>query len=249
MNTMRSYKDILYKEGLCLDVHLPEVDEFDVFVYFHGGGLCEGSRKGVEVFATTLAKRGIATVSVEYSMYPDAKYPDFIVDSADSIRWVKDNLSTYGKVGKVYVGGSSAGAYISMMLCFDKRYLLNAGVQPDYIDGYIHDAGQPTVHFNVLVEHGLDGKRVLVDERSPMYFVGTDESYPPMLYIVANQDMPGRYEQTMLMINTLSRFGHADKTKLVVMDGRHCSYTKRADDNGEGVLANLILEFVEEKIK
>lgn len=71
---MKSIYDLAYKENLLLDLHLPENDEFDLFVYFHGGGLSAGKRGGVEVFAKTLAKRNIATATVEYRMYPDAKF-------------------------------------------------------------------------------------------------------------------------------------------------------------------------------
>ena len=245
---MRSIFDLAYKENLFLDLHVPESDSFDLFVYFHGGGLKNGRRGGVEVFAKTLAKRNIATATVEYRMYPDAKFPDFIVDCADSIRYLKDNISQYGKCGKIYVGGSSAGGYLSMMLCFDKRYLNAVGLEPTDIDAYIHDAGQPTSHFNVLKELGKDSKRVIVDETAPMYFVGLEETYSLMLFIVSDNDMFGRYEQTMLMVKTLEHFGHADKVQTQVMNGKHCAYVYKADEDGEGILAKVILSYLE-KIK
>ena len=242
---MKSFFDIKYKENLHLDLHLPESGEFDLFVYFHGGGLSAGKRGGVEVFAKTLADRNIATATVEYRMYPDAKFPDFIEDCADSIRWLKDNISQYGKCGKIYVGGSSAGGYLSMMLCFDKRYLNTVGLEPTDIDAYIHDAGQPTSHFNVLKEMGRDSKRVIVDETAPMYFVGMEDTYAPMLFIVSDNDMFGRYEQTMLMVKTLEHFGHKDNIDTRVMNGKHCAYVYKADEDGEGILAKVILSFLE----
>lgn len=242
---MKSIFDIPYKESLCLDLHLPESDEFDLFVYYHGGGLCKGGKGKVEVFAETLAKRNIATASVEYRMYPDAKFPDFIVDCADAVRWLKDNISQYGKCGKIYVGGSSAGGYLSMMLCFDRRYLNAVGLNPTDIHAYIHDAGQPTSHFNVLKELGRDSKRVIVDETAPMYFVGMEETYAPMLFIVSSNDMFGRYEQTMLMVKTLEHFGHKEKVYTQVMNGKHCAYVYKTDEDGEGVFAKVILSFLE----
>ena len=93
---MISKYDLEYKNGLFIDLHLPDSSDFDVFIYFHGGGLTSGSRKGVEKFAKTLAKRNVATASVEYRMYPTAKFPDFIVDAADSVKWVKENIACYG---------------------------------------------------------------------------------------------------------------------------------------------------------
>ena len=241
---MRSINDIIYKDECMLDLHLPESDNFDVFIYFHGGGLCEGNRKGVEVFAKTLAEQNIATASIEYRMYPDAKFPDFIEDCAASVAWLKKNISSYGNAKRFFVGGSSAGGYISMMLCFDDRYFAAVGMKPTDIDAYIHDAGQPTSHFNVLKELGKDPKRLIVDETAPMYFIGMNEKYSPMLFIVSDNDMPCRYEQTMLMIKTLEHFGHVDNVKLTVMNGGHCEYVYKADENGDGALANIIIPYI-----
>ncbi len=38
---MINHFDLEYKDKLYLDLHLPESDSFDLFVYFHGGGLCQ----------------------------------------------------------------------------------------------------------------------------------------------------------------------------------------------------------------
>ena len=242
---MKSIYDIKYKNGLCLDIHLPEGEDYDLFVYFHGGGLVKGKRGGVEVFAQTLAKRGIATASVEYRLMPSAEFPDFIEDSADAIRWLVDHAQDYGRLNRIFVGGSSAGGYISMMLCFDERYLARVGMKPTDIAAYIHDAGQPTAHYNVLKSRGIDPKRVIVDEIAPLYFVGMAERYSPMLFIVSDNDMVGRYEQTMLMVKTLCHFGHGDSVSLRVMNGKHCEYVYKADENGEGVLGVEILAFLD----
>ena len=237
--------DIKYKDDLMLDLFLPESEEFDLFVYIHGGGLVEGGRKNVDVFAKTLAKRNIATASIEYRMYPDAKFPDFIEDCAYSVKWLRDNISEYGKCNRIFVGGSSAGGYLSMMLCFDKSYFEAVGMKPTDIAAYIHDAGQPTSHFNVLKELGKDSRRVIVDETAPMFFVGMDEEYAPMLFIVSDDDMFARYEQTVLMVKTLEHFGHTEKVGFELKHGDHCRYVYEADENGEGKFANIMLEFLE----
>ena len=237
--------DIAYKDDLMLDLFLPESAEFDLFVYIHGGGLVEGGRKRVDVFAKTLAKHNIATASIEYRMYPNAKFPEFIEDCAYAVRWLRDNISEYGRCKRIFVGGSSAGGYLSMMLCFDKRYFEAVGMKPTDIAAYIHDAGQPTSHFNVLKELGKDSRRVIVDETAPMFFVGMDGEYSPMLFIVSDDDMFARYEQTVLMVKTLEHFGHAEKVGFELKHGDHCRYVYEADENGEGKFANIMLEFLE----
>ena len=244
---MRTVLDIEYKEGLAIDLYLPDEGEvFDLFVYFHGGGLEKGSRRGMRPFAEPLAARGVATASVEYRMYPDAKFPDFIVDCAEAVAYMKAHIGEYGQCRRLYVGGSSAGGYLSMMLCFDRRYLEAVGMKPTDVDAYIHDAGQPTSHFNVLKFGGVDSRRVIVDETAPMYFVGMDEEYSKMLFIVSDEDMFARYEQTLLMVKTLEHFGHKDNVRLSYQHSKHCKYVNKIDEAGESVFANIIMGFLEE---
>lgn len=246
---MKVYSDIVYKavgdENLALDLYLPDQSPFKTFVYFHGGGLEGGDKGGAKPFAEYLCRHGIAVVSVDYRMYPTAKYPDFIEDCARSVRWTLDNIGAYGENQGVYVGGSSAGGYLSMMLCFDSRWYDLVGVNPGDIAGYLHDAGQPTNHFNVLRERGVDSRRVMIDDSAPLYHVGEAESYPPMRFIVSDNDMVNRYEQTMLMLGTLRHFGY-DQSKIshVVMHGGHCEYNAKIGEDGLPVFGKLIKDFI-----
>ena len=153
-------------------------------------------------------------------------------------------MSRYGKVKNIFVGGSSAGGYLSKMLCFDKRWLAPYGIKPTDIAGFYHDAGQPTCHFNVLRERGIDSRRVIVDDSAPLYHIGEDSGYPPMLILVSDHDMENRYEQTMLLISTLKHFGHTDTVTLKIMHGTHCSYVDALDQDGESVLGKAVLDFV-----
>ncbi len=241
---MRNICDLEYKQNLFIDLHLPDNDNFDLLVYFHGGGLVSGTRKDADVFVETLAKNNIATASVEYSLYPNAKFPDFITDCAQAVKWLKENICRYGKCNRLFVGGSSAGGYISMMLCFDEKYLKEVGVLATDIAGYIHDAGQPTTHFNVLKEFGMDGKRIVVDETAPLYYVGLSERYAPMVFIISDNDMFGRHEQTMLILKTLEHFGHKDKVFLEILSGKHYEYVGKQDENKESVFGNVISKYI-----
>lgn len=237
------YSDIGHPAQM-LDLYLPDCEEFPVFIYFHGGGLEAGSKEYVEL-AETLTAQNIALVSANYRMYPTAVFPEFIRDAAAAVAWTYKNINNYGKCTKFYVGGSSAGGYISMMLCFNKAYLAPYGINPADIDGFIHDAGQPTSHFNVLREKGIDSRRVIVDETAPMYFIGLEPEYAPMLFIVSDHDMENRYEQTMLMLSTLKHFRYDEsKIALKVMHGNHCHYCGTADENGNNMLGTIVYDYI-----
>ena len=243
---MRVLQDISYGPA-SLNLYLPEEGKAGAaFLYFHGGGLEKGDKGAAESFAPMLTEAGVAVVSANYRMYPTAHYPDFIEDAADAVAWTLQHAAEYGCGGPLYVGGSSAGGYLSMMLCFDRRYLAARGVAPDRIAGYIHDAGQPTCHFNVLRERGLDTRRVIVDESAPLWHVGLGEVYPPMLFIVSDQDMENRYEQTVLMLSTMRAFRlDMDRVKLKVMHGGHCHYLGRKDEQGRNLFGAMALGFIQ----
>ena len=242
---MNVSNDIPYGDldGQRLDLYLPAHAK-STFVYFHGGGLDRGDKDGSIYFAPYLAERGIAVVTANYRMYPNAKYPDFIEDAATVVAWAHAYMRRELGCERMYVGGTSAGGYLSMMLCFDRRYLDAVGIDPSCVSGYFFDAGQPTVHFNVLRERGVDSRRVIVDEAAPLYYVGMEASYPPMRFIISDNDIKGRYEQTMLMRSALSNFGYSDVDH-VLMHGTHCQYWNQADENGESRLGKLILDFIQ----
>ena len=248
---MRHIKDISYSKSghasQVLDLYLPDEKSFASFVYFHGGGLENGDKEKAEssLMANYLTQHGVALATANYRLYPEAKYPEFIEDAANAVAWVKQHIGEYGGGDRIYVGGSSAGGYLSMMLCFDAHYLALHGIDPVSLGGFVHDAGQPTKHFNVLRECGLDTRRVIVDETAPLYHVGKAPSYPPMLFIVSDNDMQNRYEQTMLMRSTLLHFGHPqDRMLLKVMHGGHCSYVKQIDENGDSLFGKLVMDFI-----
>ena len=250
---MQVITDITYNcHDQKLDLVLPDSKCFNaVFIYFHGGGLTAGKKNPNAKYATYLAANNIAVATANYRMYPDAKFPDFIEEAADCVAWVKDNIGNYGTCDKIFVGGSSAGGYLSMMLCFDERYLGKHGIKPTDLAGFYHDAGQPTSHFNILKERGLDSRRLIVDETAPLYFIGHNgNDCPPMFFLVSDQDIENRYEQIMLTLSTLKHFNY-DMNKIghKVQHGTHCHQVGAVDELGESVFGKLILSFIKDVLK
>ena len=243
MKEIRNVEYFTDNEAQKLDILLPDGEATSVFLYFHGGGLESGDKNFADKFASYLTDRGIAVVSANYRMLPDYHYPDFLYDSAlavdYTVKYAKENLG----LDKIYVGGSSAGGYISMMLCFDKRYLDSVGLDNSVIAGYLHDAGQPTAHFNLLKDRGLDSRRVIVDDTAPLYYIGLEKEYPRMRFIVSDNDMNNRYEQTMLTLATLSLFGYSNYDH-TVMHGTHCEYCFKTSEDGQSVFGKMIVDFI-----
>ena len=252
---MRVYKDIQYAEGGVsaqrLDMYLPDGEGFPTIVFFHGGGFEKCDKAGGE-FATLskyFTERGIGLISANYRMYPDARFPDYIEDGAACVAWAKEHIGSYGGSGKLIVGGSSAGGNMSMLLCYDKRYLGKYGIDPLDIAAYLHDAGQPTVHFNVLREDGIPRYNCRVDERAPLYYVGMAKEYAPQQIFVADNDIKCRYEETMLLVRTFEALKYdMSKVKLEYMRGySHTAYLGAVDESGESIFGKLVCEFLKEQ--
>ncbi len=246
---MRVLKDIKYSdighERQILDLYLPDTEKFPVFIYIHGGGIVEGD-KTVFRYINQLVEKGIAVVSANYRLYPTAKFPEFIEDAAAAVAWTKKNISNYGETLGFYICGSSAGGYITEMLCFDKKYLGIHNIDSDSINGYFFDAGQPTTHFHVLKEKGLSTRKIVIDESAPLYFVDSGRNLPPIKIIVSDNDMANRLEQTQLLVSTLKHFGY-DMNKVdfqIIKNSTHCAYLNKLDEKGESVFAKMIYDFI-----
>ena len=244
---MRTYQNIAYGKlpEQLVDLYLPDSQEFDLLVWFHGGGLESGSRE-LPLITEQLIQNGIGMASVEYRMYPAAHYPDFIFDAAASVQFVQKNIGSYGSLGKFYVGGSSAGAYLTMMLCVNPAYLRNAGVDPMTIDCFASDSAQVTTHFNVLRERGIDSRAERIDEAAPLYYVSEDLKFTRLFMVSYTNDMPCRPEQNMLMYKAIKRLTPNADVRYVQLNGLHTQGTYQKNENGTYDFVDSFLEFIRE---
>ena len=257
---MKFYSDIVYlpeaPEMCRLDIWAPEHARA-AYLYLHGGGITHGDKctERTRPMFESLASEGIAVFSANYRFLPvtdhdsaprrtpvdskenDVDYPVFIEDCAAAFRFMMTEGRKYCSFDRAYIGGSSAGGYITMMLCFDRRFLASEGYDSFRdVAGYIPDAGQPTTHFHMLELRGESDLRVMVDETAPFWYL--DHRYegkngepepadlPRLLFFTAENDMPGRVEQNALFVKTLINFGYpAEKIMSRQMTGYgHCKY-------------------------
>lgn len=235
-----------------MDLFLPDEAPKAFVVWFHGGGIEGGTRRDNAFLAEPLTKRGIALSLPSYRLFPTAKYPEFLIDAANAVKKtleIRDETAARhpGNAIRVIAGGSSAGAYLTMMLCFARRYLAEVGLVPEKIDGWLFDAGQPTTHFNVLKYCGDDPKRIVADEAAPIYHVTDARPGKPVSILCADQDMPSRRTQNLLFVETLLRFGwNPSLVEMETLNGyTHCGYDAAFDADGRYVLENRILRLLD----
>ena len=242
---MRIIKDLQYNgfENSYLDLYLAESQAFDTLIWFHGGGLESGSRKDI-LFAEDLTKMGITVVSVEYRMYPSAKFPEFLEDCARAVKFTLDHIGDYGDTKRFFISGQSAGAYITMMLCFNPDYLLQAGVDRSLISGYISDSAQVTTHFNVLRERGIDPRLERIDDAAPLYYLSENSQFGNLLLIYYTEDMPCRPEQNKLFYKSVKRLCPDQRIVLKELPGTHINGSINRNQTGTFDFNDALLKFM-----
>jgi acetyl esterase/lipase len=90
-----------------------------VIVYIHGGAWTKGAgHKGNNVpMPYMLAEQGWVGVSINYRLFPDNVFPTYIIDCKRALRWVKENIESYGgDPNFIVVSGGSAGGHLAALL-------------------------------------------------------------------------------------------------------------------------------------
>jgi acetyl esterase/lipase len=172
-----------------LDVCRPAgAETAPVVVFFYGGAWRGGNKELYRFAAKALARRGYVAVVPDYRVYPQARYPDFLEDGALAVRWVKDNIASFGgDPQKVFLKGHSAGAHIAAMLSIDARWLAGVGLHPGRdIAGLIGLAGpydyMPLRNETLKVIFGGADR----PETQPIFHVSSGA--PPALLVTGDRD-------------------------------------------------------------
>lgn len=247
---MKVIEDIRYgnEEDDFLDIFCPDGDVSEILIWFHGGGFEGGNRKN-PAFAGDLTEKGIMVVSVEYRLYPKAVFPEFITDCARAVRYIIDHVAAKEKGKRVFVSGQSAGAYITLMLAFNRKYLEDAGVNRDVIAGFISDSSQTTTHFNILRERGIDTRLERIDEAAPIYYISEDSDFKNLLMIYYTDDMPCRPEQNRLFYKSVKRIRPDQRVEIVELPGGHCNGSSNRNENGLFDFNQAVLTFIKNENK
>ena len=103
-----------------------------VLVYFHGGGLVEGSGSVAVYDGTNLAAAGVVAVTINYRLgvFGFLSHPELsaesehhasgnygILDCVEALTWVRQNIAAFGgDPARVTIAGQSAGAWIVHVL-------------------------------------------------------------------------------------------------------------------------------------
>lgn len=136
----REGRGLAYGEGerRRLDVYAPPAaGTAPVAVFLYGGSWDSGRRGDYGWAGQAIAAQGFVTVVPDYRVYPETRFPGFVEDCAQAVRWVVDNIARYGgDPSRIVLIGHSAGAYNAAMLALDARFLRAAGVDPRVVKAF-----------------------------------------------------------------------------------------------------------------
>jgi acetyl esterase/lipase len=130
---VRKHENVPYADGQMkkLDVYRPQQQNgpAPVVMFIHGGGWANGFKAEYEFVGRAFAANGYVAVVPDYRKYPEVRYPDFLSDNAQAVKWVEDNIAGYGgDRTRFFLAGHSAGAYNAVMLALDRSFLREYGV-------------------------------------------------------------------------------------------------------------------------
>jgi len=176
-----------------LDVYVPRGigdKTASVVVFFYGGDWQSGEKGDYRFVGEALASRGFVAVLPDYRLYPDVTFPAFVEDAAKAVRWVRDNIESFGgDPHHIFLMGHSAGAHIAMLLTLDKHYLNDAGSDPSEICATAGLSGpydfQPPPE-DAAALGAKPGETKVGPNVEPIHFV--DGKEPPVLLIQGLKD-------------------------------------------------------------
>ncbi len=207
-----------YADSLCrLDIIYPKDQKgYSTMIWFHGGSLKGGTKSKV----AGLAEKGFAVVSADYRLSPRVEVTDCIEDAAAAVAWVVRHIAEYGGDPKrLFIGGHSAGGYLTSMLGLDKRWLAPYGIDPDTtFVMLIPYSGQAITHFTRRWEMGMPRTQPLIDDLAPLYHVRPDCA--PILILSGDRELEllGRYEENAYFWRMFQLVGHPN-AKIYEFDG------------------------------
>ncbi|MDV3457564.1 alpha/beta hydrolase [Sphingomonas sp. HF-S4] len=197
-------------QGQTLDVWRPAGDSAakrPVLIFWYGGGWVKGDRRAYAFAARAFAKAGFVVVVPDYRKVPDVRFPAFLQDGAQAVKWTRDHVAEFGgDPGRIALAGHSAGAYTVAMLALDRRWLEAEGVDPGIVRAGVGLSG-PYDFYPFTAKRAIDAMRGVADPAmtQPLHFARADA--PPLLLVTSGGDTVVRPHNAINLATRLRALG------------------------------------------
>ena len=212
-------EDIEYsaQTKLTLNVFSPKKKDKElkqVLVFVHGGNWANGDKSLYGFFGRGMAKKGIVAVVIDYRLYPSTTYDGMAMDVAQSVKWVKEHIASYGgNPDSIFISGHSAGAHLAALIATDNSYFDSLEINNPIkgcilidafgLDMYSYlkkeDKYKYDVYRSVFTKDTLNWKK-----GSPVYHL--HEGMPPFQIFVGGKTYPNIREGSKSFLETLKKF-------------------------------------------
>jgi acetyl esterase/lipase len=184
-----------------------------VIVFIYGGSWRSGDKDDYNFMGAALAAQGFVVAIPDYRLVPEVRFPGFVEDCAQAVRWVADNAAAYGgDPARLVLMGHSAGAYNTMMLALDRRFLAAANVDQTIIKGAVGLAGPyDFLPFDVSASIEAFGQHPEPSATQPITFARADA--PPLLLAWGEDDTTVGPRNISGLENAMIGAGGAVETK------------------------------------
>jgi acetyl esterase/lipase len=176
-----------------------------VLLFFHGGGWVKGDRDSYGWAARAYASKGFVVVVPDYRKVPQVRFPAFVEDGADAVRWTKDNIARFGgDPDRIAVAGHSAGGHTVAMLALDPQWLAKAGA-PGAVKAAVGLSGP--YDFYPFTGRAIEamGQWPRPQETQPLAYARKDA--PPMMLVTGTEDTTVRPKNARNLAAKLKALG------------------------------------------
>lgn len=190
-----------------------------ILLFFYGGGWSSGERRDYGFVGRAFAARGFVTIIPDYRLVPQVRFPAFVEDGAQAVKWARDHAGELGGDRRqILLSGHSAGAYVAAMLALDRHYLDDVGVDPTSICAAALLSG-PYDFYPFTEQRGRDafGQWAKPRETQPISFVRPNA--PPMLLMHGTADTVVRPRNSQRLASALMQVGATAELKLYAGKG------------------------------
>jgi acetyl esterase/lipase len=175
-----------------------------VFIFIHGGSWNSGKKELYNFLGTRLARKELVAVIIDYPLSPEYIISDMTKATAQSVKWVKENIDEYGgDPSNIYVSGHSAGGHLAALLSTKNEYFEALDMKNPIKGAILIDAAGLDMYSFLKNKNYPAGTSYLKTftndseiwkENSPIYYL--DKNDPPLLIMMGGKTLPGIMSST-----------------------------------------------------
>jgi acetyl esterase/lipase len=241
-----------------MDVYFPDSGgPWPALVYVHGGSWMHGDKAEALMFAANMTSQGYLVVSINYRLYPPARFPAMIEDVKCAVRSLRAHASEYNldpnRIGAV--GVSAGGHLVSLLGTSDQSAGWDVG---EYLDqssrvqaviamAAVTDLTKnfPNADIEAMRHVGFGEDNIV--QASPITHVTSDD--PPFLLIHGDRDELVPYEQSQLMYDRLVQM-NVPAQLVIVKNATHSFIAPEGTTTPSLIEINqIILDFLAKYLK